>query len=253
MINRSERFSSVLKNKNMIFPNLITILGLLCGIYSILLSFMGNFTLAAYVIILAAIFDSLDGKVARLVKGTSEFGVQLDSLCDLVSFGVAPALLAYNWLLMPFGKIGIMAVFLYVAAGALRLARFNVQTGKISSDYFIGLPIPGAAVFITSAVLFVRELNIHFGTDFTIMSIAIFFLVSIYLLAFLMVSSIPFYSFKNISYLKRHPFNALVIIVILIFIIGLYFEIIFFLLISLYISIGVILSLFKIRRKKVEI
>lgn len=249
LISRQGRIRSAIRNKNVILPNTITILGLLCGVYSIILSIDGKFVYAAYALILSALFDGLDGKVARLVRGTSEFGVQLDSLCDVVSFGVAPAILVYSWVLAPFGRLGLMAMFLFVACGALRLARFNVQAGKISSEYFVGLPIPAAAAFIAAGVIFVNKLGLNLDKTF----LSVFFIVSIYVLAFLMVSTIPFYSFKKMSYFKRKPFNSLVILVVLIFFVGLYFEILFFILILGYIVIGLLLSIFRItKHKKIE-
>lgn len=249
LISRQGRIRSAIRNKNVILPNTITILGLLCGVYSIILSIDGKFVYAAYALILSALFDGLDGKVARLVRGTSEFGVQLDSLCDVVSFGVAPAILVYSWVLAPFGRLGLMAMFLFVACGALRLARFNVQAGKISSEYFVGLPIPAAAAFIAAGVIFVNKLGLNLDKTF----LSVFFIVSIYILAFLMVSTIPFYSFKKMSYFKRKPFNSLVILVVLIFFVGLYFEILFFILILGYIVIGLLLSIFRItKHKKIE-
>lgn len=246
---RQSRIKSAFRNTNVIIPNAITILGLLCGVYSIILSIEGKFVYGAYALILAALFDGLDGKVARLVRGTSEFGVQLDSLCDVVSFGVAPAIMVYSWVLAPFGRLGLMAMFLFVACGALRLARFNVQAGKISSEYFVGLPIPAAAAFIASGVLFVDALNLDLDKTF----LSVFFMVSIYVLAFLMVSTIPFYSFKKLGYIKRKPFNSLVILVVLIFFVGIYFEVLFFTIIFGYIVIGILLSLFRItKHKKLE-
>lgn len=162
---KSGKLNMTLRNRNIILPNFITIMGLLCGIYSIMLSVGSrivegdNFVYSAYFLLLAAFFDGIDGKVARIVNGTSDFGVQLDSLCDMVSFGVAPAILVYEWLLKGFDRLGIVAVFLFVACGALRLARFNVQSSKISNVFFVGLPIPAAAAFIATSVLFIHKLG----------------------------------------------------------------------------------------------
>lgn len=242
---RQGRFIGAFRNRNVILPNLITILGLLFGLYSIVLSINGKFVFAAVALIVAALFDALDGKVARLVKGTSEFGVQLDSLCDLVSFGVAPAFLVYLWVLAPFGRVGTMAVFLFVACGALRLARFNVQTGTISSTFFVGLPIPAAAAYIASVVLFVNDM----GLDIDKRYLGMFLLISIYSLGILMVSTVPFYSFKKNNYMREKPFNALVIIVALVAVIGFNFEKLFFITIFLYIVISLLVALFKIRKK----
>ena len=173
---KQNKINMTLRNRNIILPNVITILGLFCGVYSIMLSVGSmniqgdNFVFAAYLLILAAFFDGIDGKVARIVNGTSDFGVQLDSLCDMVSFGVAPAILVYEWLLKGFGRLGIVAAFFFIASGALRLARFNVQSGKISNVYFVGLPIPAAAAFIATSVLFINELNL----DLTKTALSIF-------------------------------------------------------------------------------
>ncbi len=252
---KSDKIDLFLKNKNVILPNFITILGVLCGVYSIILSSAGSFVYAAYALILAAVFDFLDGRVARLMKGTSDFGVQLDSLCDMVSFGVAPVLLAYNYALVDLGRVGIMGVFLFVATGALRLARFNVQSSRGGhSEYFVGLPIPIAAAYIASFVIFVANLksfNFEFlNTVYWHNTVEISLTVSVYILAFLMVSSIPYYSFKKVRYFKEHPFNTLVMLVIFIFVVGLYFEIIFFFIAIIYIAAGMLLVLFK--RKKIK-
>ncbi len=126
-------------------------------------------------------FDGLDGKLARMLNATSEFGIQLDSLADLVSFGVAPAILVYKWALAPYGRLGWMAAFLFfVACGALRLARFNVQTKVIDPRFFIGLPIPAAAGVVVTSVLFAKE----FIGDPNDMTVPIWFTFMIYILAF---------------------------------------------------------------------
>ena len=238
--NKQNKLNMTLRHRNVILPNVITILGLFCGVYSIMLSVGSmnvkgdNFVFAAYFLILAAFFDGIDGKVARMVNGTSDFGVQLDSLCDMVSFGVAPAILVYEWLLKGFGRLGIVAAFFFIASGALRLA------------YFVGLPIPGAAAFIATSVLFINELNL----DLTKNALSIFFLVSIYVLAFLMVSTVPFFSFKKIGFFKSHPFQTLVLLLVLISVLVLYFEIVSFVMIITYIVIGILIAFFKMLRGK---
>lgn len=249
---KQNKINMTLRNRNIILPNVITILGLFCGVYSIMLSVGSmniqgdNFVFAAYLLILAAFFDGIDGKVARIVNGTSDFGVQLDSLCDMVSFGVAPAILVYEWLLKGFGRLGIVAAFFFIASGALRLARFNVQSGKISNVYFVGLPIPAAAAFIATSVLFINELNI----DLTKAALSIFFLVSIYVLAFLMVSTVPFFSFKKFGFLKSHPFQTLVLLLVLISVLVLYFEIVSFIMIITYIVTGILIAFFRLFKGK---
>lgn len=231
--------------KKCIFPNFLTILGMFCGFYSIISSIHGEYLSAAYAILAAFVFDGLDGKVARALNATSKFGVELDSLSDLVSFGVAPAILVYMWLLTPFGRLGWMAAFLFVSCGALRLARFNLQAGKIDPSFFVGLPIPAAAGVIASSVLFVRKV---FGSpiDFSIPVGYVFF---IYLLAFLMVSSIPYYSFKKFDYLGKRPFNLMVLFVLFIFVIGTFPEIFLFIIFLSYIVLGLLFGLLRYRKK----
>ena len=143
-----------------ILPNLITTGNLFFGFFSIIKSMNGQFGWAAAAIFLAAIFDVLDGRVARLTKGTSEFGVQYDSLCDCVSFGVAPAFLMYQFGLLELGRMGWVACFMFMACGTLRLARFNVLSaiGKASGD-FTGLPIPMAAITVASFISLMVDLD----------------------------------------------------------------------------------------------
>jgi len=171
----------------------------------------GKFEIAAIAILVSCVFDILDGKVARLTKATSRFGVEYDSLSDLVAFGVGPGLLVYLWALRPYGRLGWLAAFLFVACGALRLARFNVQVGTVSSKYFVGLPIPGAAMMIATTVLFLDGWEISsphlLGAPL---------LVFTYLLGFLMVSTIPFNSFKDFEFVKTKPLQVMFLIIVLV-------------------------------------
>lgn len=177
-----------------ILPNLITTFSLFSGFYSIVSSINGKFVHAAIAIIVAAIFDTLDGRVARMTGTTSKFGQEYDSLSDLISFGAAPALLAYLWVLKPFGRYGWIAAFLYVATTALRLARFNSQIEETPKNVFVGLPCPAAAAMIASSVLFC-------GFICTVQSeyLNIIMLFAVYLLSYLMVSTHHYCSFKQIS------------------------------------------------------
>src|SRR5262245_60262821 len=136
-----------------ILPNLIATAGLFAGFYSIIASLRGEFLIAAVAIMAANVFDVLDGRVARVTHTTSRFGIEYDSLCDLVAFGVAPGILVYRWALEPWGTFGWLAASLYVTCGALRLARFNVQLDNVEKRHFIGLPIPDAAELLASIVL----------------------------------------------------------------------------------------------------
>ncbi|MFN7096118.1 MAG: CDP-diacylglycerol--serine O-phosphatidyltransferase, partial [Gammaproteobacteria bacterium] len=142
----------LLKRGVYLLPNLLTIIGLFAGFYSIVAGMKGYFNIAAEAIFIAMIMDALDGRVARLTNTQSAFGMELDSLSDAVSFGVAPALVMYSWSLVTLGKIGWLASFIFAAAGVLRLARFNTQVGSADKRYFQGIPIPGAAGIIASMV-----------------------------------------------------------------------------------------------------
>ena len=191
-----------------ILPNLFTTGNLFCGFWAIISVFQEKFFYAAVAILLACVFDILDGKVARLSGATSKFGVQYDSLADLVSFGIAPALLAFSWALRPYGKFGWLAAFLFVVCGALRLARFNVQSSSGEAKYFKGLPIPAAASMIALTILLYLELI----ETVWVKDIAI--LAMIYILAFLMVSNIRYFSFKELNLAKRKPFSIFIFVIL---------------------------------------
>ncbi|HEY5973734.1 MAG TPA: CDP-diacylglycerol--serine O-phosphatidyltransferase [Geobacteraceae bacterium] len=192
-----------------ILPNLFTTGSLFAGFYGMVASMGGEYKTAAIWILVSSVFDGLDGKVARATGTTSKFGVEYDSLADLVAFGVAPGLLMYSWALKPFGRLGWLAAFLFVVCGALRLARFNVQVDTVESKRFVGLPIPAAASMVSSTVLLFH----HFGWPSSYKKLAI--LLLIYFLAFLMVSNVRYYSFKDPEMIKRQPFGFLVGVVVL--------------------------------------
>ena len=196
-----------------ILPNIFTSLNIFCGFYAIISAIDGKYIAAAIAIIIAVVFDILDGKIARATKTASRFGVEYDSLADLISFGLAPGLMIYLWALKPLGRIGWLAAFLFMTCGALRLARFNAQTGSISK-YFIGLPIPAAAGMAATTVLFCHRFDIAGNAN------PVVIMVMLYMLAFLMVSTIKYNSFKkNPEVFQKMNFNVLVtVILILIFI-----------------------------------
>jgi CDP-diacylglycerol--serine O-phosphatidyltransferase len=193
-----------------VLPNLFTTGGLFAGFYSVIASLHGDFQIASLCILLAQIFDILDGRIARLTRSTSRFGIEYDSLSDLIAFGVAPGILAYRWGLEPWHSWGWLAASLYVTCGALRLARFNVQYDNVEKRHFIGLPIPAAADVVASTVL----LYYYFGGEGATHKHLLVLLV-IYALAGLMVSNIKYFSFKEINLHKRQPFWLLVAAVFL--------------------------------------
>ncbi|HEU0265577.1 MAG TPA: CDP-diacylglycerol--serine O-phosphatidyltransferase [Geobacterales bacterium] len=227
-----------------ILPNLFTTGSLFAGFYSMVATMNGDFKTAATWILFSLVFDGLDGKVARLTGTSTKFGVEYDSLADLVAFGVAPGLLMYKWALAPFGRPGWIACFLFVVCGALRLARFNVQVNTVESKRFIGLPIPAAASMISATVLLFN----HFDWPSSYRKLSI--LLLIYFLAFLMVSSVRYYSFKDPELIKRQPFGLLVLVVILFSIIAVRpVEMFFLLFISYTLSGPIGLLLNTIRRR----
>lgn len=210
-----------------ILPNLLTTGNLFFGFFSIVKSLQGNFVWGAAAILLAAVFDILDGRIARLTSGSSEFGVQYDSLCDLVSFGLAPAFLMFQYSLHSLGRMGWIACFIFLACGALRLARFNVQSsiGKASED-FTGLPIPMAAGVVACFIALSADLSVEdFGDSHLAMRIYEWvthknfirgvLIVLAPLLAFLMVSNVRFRSHKSIKFRSIKPFRLLAISVVL--------------------------------------
>ncbi|MBW1645262.1 MAG: CDP-diacylglycerol--serine O-phosphatidyltransferase [Deltaproteobacteria bacterium] len=215
-----------------LLPNLFTMGNLFCGFFAIISIFKGNFQLAATAIIVANVFDILDGKVARLMNATSRFGMEFDSLADLISFGMAPAILAYIWGLSEYGRFGWLAAFLFLACGALRLARFNVQVDTADKRYFTGLPIPAAASMVASTVMIFFQL----GGSGTVRNI--FILLLIYGLAFLMVSNVKYHSFKDSLARDRAPFQFLVMAVIFIVILVAEPQITLFVLFALYVFSG---------------
>lgn len=215
-----------------ILPNLFTTGSLFAGFYGIVATMNGNYNVAAWFILVSSIFDALDGKVARMTGTTSRFGVEYDSLADLVAFGVAPGVLMYAWALKPFGKLGWLAAFLYVVCGALRLARFNVQVNTVESKRFLGLPIPAAASMVATCVL----LFYHLGGSGAIKKVSI--LILIYVLALLMVSNFRYYSFKDPELVKRQPFGFLVLAIFFIILVVAEPEIVLFLLFLCYMASG---------------
>jgi CDP-diacylglycerol---serine O-phosphatidyltransferase len=197
-------------NRFYLVPCMLTVCSLFSGFYSMIASINGHFFAAAIAILVAAVFDGLDGRVARMTGSTSTFGMELDSLCDMVSVGVAPGLLAFLWALTPYGRYGWLAAFLYVAATALRLARFNSQTVASPSHDFTGLPCPAAAGMIATAVMFSNQV---LKTTDTVQHISLLLLV--YLLSYLMISTHRYLSFKHTDIAKEKRFQLIVGMILL--------------------------------------
>ncbi len=228
-----------------ILPNLMTVANLFCGFISIIFSIQSEFKSAAIAVVIAAVFDQLDGRLARLTHATSKFGAELDSLCDLVSFGLAPALLMYLWALNPYGRVGMMASFLFVACGALRLARFNVQVGVVEKNYFQGLPIPMAAGILTSSYLAFDELG--WSPDFW-RGWLLFAMVVV--MAFVMVSNFRYRSFKDLDLKERLAFKYLVAGLVVLVAVALNPEIMLFVLFLTYGTLGAVFGVLQLGKKR---
>jgi len=230
-----------LKKGIFLIPSLFTTGNLFCGFFSMIAAIEGHYLQAAILIIIAHLLDGLDGAIARITKTTSQFGVEFDSLADLISFGVAPAVLVYFWALSPLGTWGWLAASLYVICGALRLARFNVQVSTVEKTHYIGLPIPAAAEMIVATVLMYQFLG--GGTAF---HKPVILLLVIYTLAGLMVSNFRYLSLKQLDLKRRHPFWLLLSAILLIKLSIAEPQIMLFAVFLLYTLSGPLLGLFSI-------
>ena len=189
-----------------ILPNLFTLAALFGGFYAVVMAMNGRFDMAAIGIFCAMVLDSLDGRVARMTNTQSAFGEQMDSLSDMVSFGAAPALIAYEWALRGLGRWGWIAAFVYCACAALRLARFNVNTQVVDKRYFQGLPSPAAAALIAGFIWVMTDLDVRgYQASWVMFGVALYAGLS-------MVTNVPFYSFKDVQMKKSVPFAVIVLI-----------------------------------------
>ncbi|QJC56771.1 Phosphatidylcholine synthase [Polaromonas vacuolata] len=189
-----------------ILPNLFTLAALFGGFYAIVMAMNGRFDQAAIGVFCAMVLDSLDGRVARMTNTQSAFGEQMDSLSDMVSFGAAPALIAYVWALTSLGRWGWIGAFVYCACAALRLARFNVNTAVVDKRFFQGLPSPAAAALVAGFIWLVTDYG---ATGFEVR----WYTFGLMLFAGLsMVTNVPFYSFKDVSMKRSVPFVVIVLI-----------------------------------------
>ena len=196
-----------------ILPSIFTTFALFAGFYSIVASINGDYTLAAISIMVAMLWDALDGRVARLTNTQSAFGAEYDSLSDLVSFGVAPALLVYEWSLSDLGRIGWLAAFIYLTCAALRLARFNTQVGTADKRYFQGLPSPAAAGVIAS-MIWLKFWNFEYF-DIGVISFSYYIGIAITIICgLLMVSNVRYYSFKEFDTKNKASFRFLLLTVL---------------------------------------
>jgi len=237
-----------------ILPNLITLSSMFAGFYSIISSLNSDYETAAWSIMIASVFDALDGWVARLTHTSTRFGIEIDSLADVISFGVAPGVLVYTWTLSSFGRVGWLGSFFLVACAALRLARFNVQMGSAEKKHFTGLPSPAAALVIATTVvaydpiidilehLKLRWLADAVGKDYWVLAMT-------FLVAGLMVSNITYHSIKEANLKERRPFGLLVAIVVFLAVVAYHPALVLFMVSIAYVATGLAEALYKLLRR----
>lgn len=226
-------------------PNIFTALNMACGFASILLSIQGKVYEACMVLILGAIFDSVDGRVARMTGTSSSFGEQFDSLSDLISFGLAPAILVHQKYLFQYGRLGAVVSFVFLLCAALRLARFNANIEKIGREFFQGLPSPGAALAVIGSVLLSTEFS-------SVDNVSLLYLPYTAFYGILMITTIPFYSFKDSDFIKKHRKLSLFILFMCVAITVSYYQIMIVLGMALYV-VGSLLYYLRHRRDSVDV
>lgn len=229
-----------------LLPNLFTTGCLFAGFYAIVAAMSDRFEAAAVAIFIAMIMDSLDGRVARLTNTQSDFGAEYDSLADMVSFGLAPSLVMFEWALFSLGKLGWLAAFIYTAAAALRLARFNTQVETAEKRYFQGLPSPAAAAVVTGVVWVGSDYG-HLGQDWRIPAIILTLFAGI-----LMVSNIRYRSFKDLDLKGRIPFVTMLIVVLVFVFVSIDPPQVLFAIFLGYALSGPVVTLVTLRRRRAE-
>ena len=228
-----------------LLPNLFTSAALFSGFYAVIAAMDGSFEKAAIAIFVSMVLDGLDGRVARMTNTQSEFGAQYDSLADMVSFGVAPALVAFTWVLHEAGRFGWFAAFVFVAGAALRLARFNTQIGSVDKRYFIGLASPAAAAVIAGMIWVGAEFNIDPSQYAPVIS------VFVAAMGVLMVSNFHYHSFKDIDLKGKVPFVALLGAVLVIGVISIDPAVLLWLIFVVYACSGPVQAVLRYRKKNV--
>ena len=233
-----------------LLPSVLTTFGMFAGFYSIISSINGDFTIAAISILIAMMWDTLDGRVARLTNTQSAFGAEYDSLADLVSFGLAPALLVYQWTLYELGRFGWLAAFVYLACAALRLASFNTQVGTADKRYFQGLPSPAAAGVIASMIWLKIWTFASFDSD--VISMGYYLGAGITILCgLLMVSNVRYYSFKEFDS-KKASFRFLLIVILSLIILVYKPNIILFTGFFVYLLSGPVITIIGLNRNRLK-
>ncbi len=246
LVKQGERMPETKRKGIYLLPNLLTTAGLFSGFFAIVSSMNGKFEAAAIAIFIAMIFDGLDGRVARMTKTQSEFGAEYDSMADMVSFGIAPALVAYNWGLADLGKIGWLAAFVYVAGAALRLARFNTQIAVADKRFFQGLASPAAAALVAGLVW----VGVEYQIDGNEIGIIVAFITGI--TGLLMVSNFKYNSFKEVNWHGKVPFVALLLVMLVFVVVATEPSLVLFLVFVLYSLAGPINTFRSVDKVRLE-
>ena len=231
-----------------LLPNLMTTGALFAGFYAVVAAMRGDFESAAVAIFFAMIFDGLDGRIARMTNTSSKFGAEYDSLSDMVSFGVAPALVMFSWALGELGKFGWSAAFVYVACAALRLARFNTQIDTADKNYFTGLASPAAAAVVASTVWVCHDLG-WTGANLPF-EVAVLVALLTTVLGLLMMANFPYYSFKGVDFRGRVPFVAMILLVLVFSLVTLDPPSVFLLAFLVYAASGPVMQLQRWRKAR---
>ncbi len=227
-----------------LLPNLFTTAALFAGFYAIVASMGRQFEAAAVAVFIAMLLDGIDGRIARLTNTQTAFGAEYDSLADMISFGLAPALVMYQWALSGMGKLGWLAAFIYTAGAALRLARFNTQLAVADKRYFQGLASPSAAAIVTGLV-WVGETYLLQGPWVDRLALAVTIAAGL-----LMVSNVRYYSFKGIDFRGKVPFVAILLVVLVLVLISYDPPLVLFSVFALYALSGPVLTLVQLRRRR---
>ena len=245
---RKTLFNPELRRRGIyILPNLFTTAALFCGFFAIMQAMKGGFESAVIAIFLAMVLDGLDGRVARLTNTQSAFGAEYDSLSDMVSFGVAPALVTYSWALKDMGRLGWIAAFIYCAGAALRLARFNSSAEATDKRFFQGLPSPAAAALVAGFVWVMIDMGVP-GVDVRWAACAIIVFAGI-----TMVTSIRFYSFKDFNLRRSVPFVFIVVIALSMALLSYEPSVALFVLFMVYALSGYVIALLRLIRRKASV
>ncbi len=227
-----------------LLPNLFTTAGLFAGFFAIVAAMGGRFEAAAVAVFVAMIMDGIDGRVARLTNTQSDFGKEYDSLADMISFGIAPALVVYAWALQAMGKVGWLAAFLYTAAAALRLARFNTQVDSVDRGFFQGLASPAAAALVMGMVWVGADYQVE-GDEYAGLAFVLTIAAGL-----LMVSNVRYHSFKDFDLKGKVPFVALLVVVLVFVFISISPSHVLFAMAFVYAVSGVVFTVWKLRNKR---